>query len=116
MPACFAAACGRGGGETSPLPTPSAAESPLGVATTGDQVFLPYVRTGDGAVALAAEPTLTPTPPKATDTPAPTDTPQPPTPRRRPWPRPSRPGRPASWACTWSGTSLNSSICWKPAA
>ncbi|MCB0157821.1 MAG: twin-arginine translocation signal domain-containing protein, partial [Caldilineaceae bacterium] len=73
--ALIAAACGRGGGETSPLPTPSAAESPLGVAATGDQVFLPYVRTGDGAVALAAEPTLTPTPPKATDTPAPTDTP-----------------------------------------
>ena len=93
--ALFAAACGRGGGETSPLPTPSAAESPLGVAATGDQVFLPYVRTGDGAVALAAEPTLTPTPPKATDTPAPTDTPQPPTPTPTPMATPFPPGPPS---------------------
>lgn len=87
-------ACGRGGAETSPLPTPTgaAAGSPLRVPTPdGREVFLPYVRNDDGTVAVAAEPTLTPTPPKATDTP----TPQPPTPTPTPVATPFPPGPPS---------------------
>lgn len=91
--ALFAAACGRGGGETSPLPTPtsSAAVSPLGVPAAGNKVHLPFVQTSNGAVAMAAEPTLTPTPPKATDTP----TPEPPTPTPTPVATPFPPGPPS---------------------
>jgi hypothetical protein len=91
--ALFAASCGRGGGETSPLPTPtsSAAVSPLGVPAAGNKVHLPLVQTSNGAVAMAAEPTLTPTPPKVTDTP----TPEPPTPTPTPVATPFPPGPPS---------------------
>ncbi|MCB0130382.1 MAG: twin-arginine translocation signal domain-containing protein, partial [Caldilineaceae bacterium] len=73
--ALIAAACGRQRGPESPLPGPN---SPLGTPTpTSYDLYLPQVSNGGGvlptaeAVALVPEPTLTPTPPKATDTPAP---------------------------------------------
>ena len=102
-------ACGRSRGKSTPTPgqsasalptvTPSpAAQSSLlprpGVSSgafVGDHsVYLPYVSNPEGAgAALIPQPTLTPTPPKATDTPGP------PTPTPTPIATPFPPGPPS---------------------
>lgn len=87
--AAVAAACGRSRATPTPppsllptlTPTPVAQSSLLPAPGTpvGDHaLFLPYVNNPAGAgAALASEPTLTPTPPKPTNTPRPTATPTP---------------------------------------
>lgn len=93
--ALTAAACGRNRVD-SPVPTPANRVSPLSPMATptsrAHEVYLPYVRKNEEAVALAAqEPTLTPTPPKPTDTP----TPRPPTATPTPVATPFPPGPPS---------------------
>ena len=95
--AALLAACGRQ--RVTPTPTPS----PLMPTVTPTQVgrssllpppqggynqYAPWVANESGAVALAPEPTLTPTPPK------PTSTPEPPTPTPTPPATPFPPGPP----------------------
>jgi hypothetical protein len=90
------AACGRGKQTPSPMPGPTAtqvSESSLLPSGASHQVFMPVVKNGQPAQAalvptLTPEPTLTPTPPKATDTPAP------PTPTPTPVATPFPPGPP----------------------
>ena len=74
------AACGRSRPSPSPLATPTATQiarsSLLPTPSSAEQVYLPMVAHDE--ISLIPEPTLTPTPPKATDTPRPpTATPTP---------------------------------------